>query len=459
MNYLMNPVFLGKILKSYFFDIDRIWNLNRNEIAEFQEKKLIEIVNYAYKNVPFYRDKFKKENVHPKDIKEIEDFQRLPLISKEELHAVKLEDLRPVNNKKVFVKTTTSGTKGKPLSIYITMFDIVQGLLGYLRTFKEYDINWRRDKIALIVDLRNDSAERKYLNEGVFPSFKPFFSFDNVKVFSFGTRADEMINDLDKFQPDFIGGYVGKLTHLALLKGEGFGKNINPRVIGSSGDTLVTHIRKLIEESFNTTVFDAYGATESGPIAFECKRNKFHIHSDLVFTESLRDGILTNKEVPGNIVLTKLYGEGTPIIRYTGINDIVTLAKNNCECGCAGSLIKKIYGRDNWYLVLPDRKIMLPSSFSEIFGKVVYKYRTRMIQNIQIVQKEINQIEVRLIIDHKLAKDPIENVFSMIKKEFKEKIGPSSNVDIKVKEFKSFKQKGYVLSKLKKERIKDKEYI
>lgn len=459
MRYLLNPIFLGKTLKSYFFDTDRIWKINSDELNNFQEKKIQKIVNYAYNNIPFYKNKFNKVNIRPNDIQTLEDFKKIPITTKKELLQAPSNDLRPLKNKKVFTKTTTSGTKGEPLSIYITMFDIVQGLIGYLRTFKEHGINWREDNIALIVDLRSESAERKYLNEGIFPSFKPFMSFDNIRVFNFKKRADKMINDLNKFQPDFIGGYVGKLAHLALLKGEGLGDNICPKVIGSSGDALAKYTRKLVEENFNAVIFDAYGATESGPIAFECKDKKLHLHSDLVFTEFLRGGKLSNVEAPSNILVTKLYGEGTPIIRYSGINDIVAPSKEKCDCLCSGKLIKKIYGRDNWYLVLPDGKIMLPLSFSEIFSEVVYECKTRMIQNIQIVQKEINKIEVRLIIDHKLAKTPIKDVFSMIKDGFEKKIGEDQKVSVTVKELKSFKQKGYIISKFKKEDIIEKKYI
>ena len=459
MNYLLNPIFLGKVMKSYIFDVNRIWKLNQEELNRFQEKKLREILYYSYKNVPFYNKKFKNENIHPSEIKTINDFEKIPITSKEELLKVPKSELRPINNNKLFTKTTTSGTKGEPLSIYITLFDIVQGLLGYLRTFKEHDINWRKDKIALIVDLRSESAERKYLNEGIFPSFKPFISFDNIQVFDFSKNADKMIKNLNKFQPDFIGGYVGKLVHLALLKGEGLGKNLNPRVVGSSGDPLAHYTRKLIEEAFDATVFDAYGATESGPIAFECKDKKFHLHSDLVYTEFFKDGGINNQETASNIVVTKLYGEGTPIIRYSGINDIVLPSHEKCDCGCGGNLIKKIYGRDNWYLILPGGKIMSPLSFSEIFSKVIYESKTRMIQNIQIMQKEIDEIEIRLIIDHNLAKIPIEELFSMIKSSFEEKISPLSNIDIKIKEVKNFRQKGYIISKINRKETDKKIYI
>lgn len=429
-------------------------------LHKFQEKKIHEIVNYAYYNVPFYRKKYQKANIKPKDIKTIDDFKKIPFVTKRDLQNTPLEELYPSALKKEAMVTTTSGTIGKPLSVYITIFDIVQGLFGYLRPFKEYGISWRKDRIALIVDLRTDSVERKYLNEGVFPSFKPLISFDNIRVFSLKDEAEKLINELDEFQPDFVGGYPGKLTHLALLKEKGFGENINPKAMGTTGELFDKHLRALVEEVFDTNVYDTYGATESGPIAFECRKKKMHIDADLIYTEFLKNGKTTIDEEPGNIFITKLFGKGTPIIRYSGINDIVVSSNETCECGLRHSLIKKIYGRDNLYLIFPGGKIMLQSAISEIFGKVVYEYRTRMFKNIQIVQHGLNQIEVKVVINHNLKETvPVRDIFSMIKMGFYEKIGSDADVDVTVNEVKEIDQGEYIVSKIGKDKFDKKIYL
>jgi len=434
--------------------------MDQKAMQEFQEKKIREIVKYAYHNVPFYRGKYHKANVRPEDIKTIDDFKKIPFVTKEDFQNAALGKLLPSAIKKEAMITTTSGTKGKPLSIYITLFDIVQGLFGYLRPFREYGINWRKDNIAFILDLRKDSVERKYLNEGVFPSFKPFISFDNIRVFSLKNEAEKLINELNEFQPDFIGGYTGKLTHLALLKEKGFGENINPKAIGSTGEPLDKHVTALVEEAFDTKCYNTYGATEPGPIAFECRKRKIHIDADLIYTEFLKDGEPTVGEEPSNIVITKLFGRGTPIIRYSGMNDIVAPSNETCECGLEHDLIKKIYGRDNWYLVFRGGKIMLPSTISEIFGKVVYEYRTRMFKGIQIVQHNLNKIEVKAVINHGLKESiQVKDLFSMTVDGFYEKIGSDSDVDVTVKEVKKIDKGGYIVSKIDKDKFDKKVYL
>jgi len=81
MNSFYNPVFLTKLLKSYIFDINRLWELNNKELEKFQSKKLRKMVKYAY-TVPMYHDIYKKAGVHPDDIKDIKDIIKLPTVSK-----------------------------------------------------------------------------------------------------------------------------------------------------------------------------------------------------------------------------------------------------------------------------------------------------------------------------------------------------------------------------------------
>ena len=69
MNQLYNPVFLTRVLKSYCFDINRLWEINEKELSRFRDKHFRKIVNYAY-TVPLYHDLYKKAGIHPSEINE-----------------------------------------------------------------------------------------------------------------------------------------------------------------------------------------------------------------------------------------------------------------------------------------------------------------------------------------------------------------------------------------------------
>ena len=148
---------------------------------------------------------------------------------------------------------------------------------------------------------------------------------------------------------------------LAELKRKGYGKNIEPEIMASSGAVLDEYTKKYIENAFNTKIYDVYGSTEAGPIAFECRKGNYHIHYDMVHVE-----ILDSKY----IVITKLYGNATPIIRYNGLNDLIIPVNKKCNCGINSPLIGKIAGRKADSIILPDGKIIPPLSLTEYQQKL-----------------------------------------------------------------------------------------
>lgn len=136
----------------------------------------------------------------------------------------------------------------------------------------------------------------------------------------------------------------------------------------------------------------------------------------------------------GNIVVTRLFGRGTPIIRYTGISDFVVLAKEDCKCGINTPTIERIEGRQVDSIVLPDGGLIPPSSFTGIPHKVMHRLKTDKIQRFQIIQQSLNEVEILLVIDKELKdKGPSFNkIADEIKKEFVKKLG--HGIKIKIKE-------------------------
>ncbi len=455
MNSFYNPVLISRILKSYLFDINRLRNLNNEEIKKYQIKRLRKIVKFAY-TVPLYHDKYRKAEVHPDDIKSLEDINKLPTVSKNDFKKYYPDGIVSSKiNKNKLIEVSTSGTTGKSLTIYVDMFDIVVGLFGYIRSLNEHGINWRKDRLTIIADFQPHTVESGYIHRGLQPRFSSNLLFKNIQWLNTNDPSEKVIKEIDKFKPDFIGGYTGMLGHLALLKEKGYGKNISPRVMASTGGSINKSLRNLIEKTFNVPVFESYASTESGPIAFQCKNGGYHVLSDFVYLEYLKNGDPVKSEEAGKLVLTKLYGHGTPIIRYDAINDIVSPLYEKCDCGFGGEQIKKIYGRDDLSFYTVDGKILLPSSFGDIFGRILYELKTNKLKDVRVIQHDLNKIEIQAVIDEKLRDvgPSVEEIFSVLKQGFIEKFG--SNIEIMTKEVKKIdRKKPRIISKVDRNKIK-----
>jgi len=418
------------------------------------------MVRFAY-TVPVYHDKYKKAGVHPEDIEGIKDIEKLPLVSKDDIKKYYPEGIISSKiRRENLIEVSTSGTTGKSLSIFVDMFDIVRGLFGYLRVFREHGVNWRKDKITIIGDFAPHTAESGYINRGLTSQLKLDFLLKNIQWLNTNDDPRKLIEEIDRFRPVFIGGYVGMLGHLALLKENGHGKNIRPRRIVATGSVLDKTLKKFIEETFDTPVFEAYGATESGPIAIQCREGKYHVMSDLVYPEFMRDGEKVTSGEPGSLVVTKLFGNGTPMIRYDAVNDIVSPLYEKCDCGLSGDLIEKIFGRDDLSLVLPDGNILLPSSFGEIFSKILYELKTNKIKDVKIIQHSLTKIEIQVVIDEKLRNlgPSVEEIFSFLRQSFEDKVG--RHVEILTREVKKTdKTKPSIVSKVDRSKIKITGYV
>ncbi len=436
-------------------DIKRVKRKSEEEVEKYRNKCFRRIVRYAY-SVPIYRKKYKEAGIHPDDIKSIEDIKKLPFITKNDLRKNFPDGIVPTgfDTKNAYL-ISTSGSTGQPVSIYVDTYTIIKALLGFIRELKECGVNWRKTKMTVIADVTPHAVEEAYLCGSVIPYLKKFFSFKNMQVLHVGENPEILIKKIDDFQPEFLGGYPGVMRALAVLKRKGYGKNIHPKVMASSGAVLDDYTRKYIEDAFGAKIFDAYGSTEAGPVAFECRKGSYHIHSDLVHLEFIDDdGNHVENGKPGHVVVTKLYGRGTPIIRYTGMNDILISLPKKCSCGINTPIIEKIAGRRADAIILPNGKILPPLSITGIPGKVMKKLGTDKIQQFQIIQENYNKIRFLLVIDDDLRNvgPSVERICREIKKEGEKRIG--DNVVVEVLEVDEVRREGnlpppVIISKVK----------
>jgi phenylacetate-CoA ligase len=458
MNQYYNPFFLLKIASSYLSDIPRIWNFNEEQIKKYQDKSLRKILKYAY-NVPLYHDKYKEHGVVLSDIQKIEDIHKLPFITKDDLRN-NYHNNRIISknfNKQNSFLISTSGSTGKPLFMYYDLFNTIKHLEGFIRALRSTGANWNKTRIVQIIDIEPGSAEYAVFQAGIKSFLKNFIHMENIKYFPLKEKPELLINEINDFNPEIISSDPATLQKLANLKINGYGKNINPNYITSSSSMLDGYSKKYIENAFNTRVLNYYASTETGLMAFECLKGNFHVNSDFVFLEYLDKN---NEPAPpgkqGQIVTTKLYGGGTPIIRYTGLDDFVTHTIKKCNCGINSTLISEIHGRATDMILLPDNRLLTPLAMTGIPAEVMDEYQTYKIKQFQIIQHKIDEIEVVVVIDEKLRNTgpSVEKMLGKLKKLFSERVG--NDVKVTVNEVdKITKEKGsdkfkVVISKIKK---------
>lgn len=435
MHPFLNPSITLPFLKNYITDPTRLERLSDEQLQRYRDHALRRIIMYA-STVPLYEERYAAAHVKASDINGIRDITKLPFISKQDLRDNYPDRIIPRSyNKKDTYVVCTGGTTGKSVSIYTDFQTILRAVGPVMAETRYFNLNLRKLRYASIGNFGRYRIDRVVRDE-FYPRLRPFYSPKNTLNIDVGTPVKEIMERLDQFKPDLIFTYPTLFQHLAFLKKKGYGEHVQPKYLQVAGDILDEYIRSYVEDAFGVRLYNVYPSVEAqANIAFECKKGNWHLHSDFFHLEAVdKNNELVAPGERGHLVLTRLWGRGTPIIRYTGMDDWVTLSDNeHCTCGLHSVILKKpVEGRMRTNIVLPGGKVFPPGAFCFI-EPIIHDLHTFKIQQYQVVQRKLNEIEVLLVIDEDLRNigASVDQIKERIQKVYQEKTGPEVTITVK----------------------------
>jgi phenylacetate-CoA ligase len=132
-------------------------------------------------------------------------------------------------------------------------------------------------------------------------------------------------------------------------------------------------MRGEIERGLGLEAFDVYGLTElGGPgVGVECHRHDgLHVFEDHFLAEVVdpESGRPLPAGEPGELVLTALRREASPVVRYR-TRDRTALVEEPCACGSPFRRLRKLHGRTDDMLVVRGENVF-PSQLEEILLQV-----------------------------------------------------------------------------------------
>lgn len=394
-----------------------LW-LNLAQLKNLQEHKLKALLKHAYDKVSYYRRLFDQIGIKPEDIKTIDDLQKIPITSRKTLQALPVEEVvtKGVNIAQCG-NLRTSGSTGRPLDIFIS------GISGQDKSRRLSDLRmWfdsgrrLKDKVLVITTPHN------FLQKQWFHPWLYRLKILREKYVPLCEETDYFVSEIVHYKPDIILSYPSIIKALALqIKGRKI-RGINPRMIFSTGEMLSNKDREFISSVFKAEVFDYYACNECGLIAWECKEQKgYHIDSDNVIVELVKNGSSVSAGEEGEVVITALNSYTMPFIRYK-LGDIAMLADHKCACRRGFSLLEIISGRVNDCIILPNGKILSPYVLMATMDRI------KEVLAYQIIQEDKCNVKINIFQKEQLHMAVMEK----IKKAYKEIFG--NNIQIKVNE-------------------------
>ena len=173
-----------------------------------QEIRLRKLIDFAYKNIPYYTKLFNRLGVKLTDIITIKDLEKLPILTKQIIKK-KWQDFIPKGiNKLKYLNGSTGGSTGNPLKYRMSKKDYERGdaLLYRGWGYGEYRLG---DKVAIIAGSSlistTKSESRKEIQE-IFLNQRFYSSFDMSEENLF-----RYFKDINSWKPKFIRGYASSI--------------------------------------------------------------------------------------------------------------------------------------------------------------------------------------------------------------------------------------------------------
>jgi phenylacetate-CoA ligase len=291
--------------------------------------------------VPFYRELYRERGIDLDRFDAARDLQTLPIVDKNKLRLAGLRARWP-DCPDAQATISTSGSTGEPFQFQIDrdhdQWRKAQYLRPYIRAGRRL-----RDKVFRLT---------------AFPSLRrPMFSRLGLLrewQFNCAAPAEQLHAKWHSLSPDVLQGYPSALRALAHHCLEKGGLRPAPRIVFTDSELLMPDTRLLLQQAFGTAVVDIFGTYETDNIAWQCGHSDaYHVASDCVMLEIIRDGRPVEPGEQGEMVVSVLTNWTTPFIRYN-LRDLGKMALHACACGSPLPLLTQLVGRADDLIELDD---------------------------------------------------------------------------------------------------------
>lgn len=376
----------GKKYNDLFSMISRRYYFTLEELTQFQNKSLQQLIKVCAENVPYYRKLFHDRGISGDKIKTVDDLTMIPLLEKIELRNNAEDFIDEEYDQKKLLTIHTTGTTGTPLNIFCDSYVRQMNYAFYQRFLQHAGIDYRKKRATFGGRIVVPAFQRK-------KSFWRYSYFQKNMLFSSYHLHEETIElyikKLFQYRPHYIDAYPSSIYIIAeYAQQHGISLKGITKGITTSAETLFDEHRMTIEKAFDVPVIDQYGTAEMCVFIGQCDSGSYHVHTDYAIIEFLKDD--GSQAQPGDeaeVVCTGLINSIMPLLRYR-IGDKVILSENKCECGSVFPVVEKVLGRADDFILTPEGNKV---------GRLSPVLKGFPVQEAQYIQKIQDAVLVRIV--------------------------------------------------------------
>lgn len=378
---------------------------SRSELERFQQKRLQALLKHAYENVPYHHKIFREFELKPQDIKSIDDLQKLPILTKEDIRN-NLDDLTTKNHtKKELIPSATGGSTGEPMRFFIDKEWSAWNMAAAYREWSWAGYNLG-DKMAYLWGAPQDLSHQDELKTKISNLIQRTIWLDAFNMTE--KTLDEYVRILRNFKPKVINAYASAIYLMAQYMKKGRIEDIRPKAILTSCEMLFDYQREVIERVFGCEVFDYYSGRDTTLQAGECPEHSgYHLAIENAVIEFVKDNEHVALGEFGKIIITDLSNYAMPFIRYE-IGDLGVPSDEMCSCGRGLPLMEKVAGRVTDIITTKEGKHIHGEFFTHLF------YDTKGIKQFQFIQKTKDYAILRIVKGEKYSQKELDTIIEKI---------------------------------------------
>lgn len=327
------------------FANENIETMSREDMRKLQLERLKKEIKWACSKSSFYQKKFKEAGVGVPVIDSLEDLEKLPYTSMQEIATVSPYDLLTMPLSGV-LRISQHGTTTAYTKMY-TQGDIAQHVDMVMRLLIANGVN-QTSTVAILWDM-SDSRVLDF-----------HYALENIgaAVMVLGSDMDKAASILNQCHPDVLISDFRQVTQLmvhmqaygntegiigAVIDDNKFGNELKVPLVFCLEENMHNPMRTYIERRLGAKVLTIYNSPGLGcsGILFPCETGRgLHVQEDYYYPEIFdfaTGNIIHEPAHVGELVLTTLAAEAMPIIRYRTGQTAMILDE---ECSCGRGLVR-----------------------------------------------------------------------------------------------------------------------
>jgi phenylacetate-CoA ligase len=341
--------------------------ISRRDLREFQLHRVRQQIAYVMENSYHYRTRYGAAGVRPEDIRTWADLEKVPLTDPADLAAEPLTFLC-VSQSKVLRAFTTSGTSGTRKRLFYTQDDVLNIIDSISSALRSVGMSGT-DNLQIM-----------------FPAvsaWDPGLMLDGAckvaglrSTMCSSVDVDEQVSTMQGEGTKVLIGLTSFLYRITMLAKDKYDlRGLGMKAVICSAEPLPEAMKREMTTAWGCKTLSQFGMTEMGlATAIGCAMGDgLHINdadflAEVIDPESgghLEDGIA------GELVLTSLSMQGTPLIRYR-TRDLSYLIEPPCGCdmltigrmgkvqGRIDAQIKIGYGQKVYPLLFDEALLSVP---------------------------------------------------------------------------------------------------